>query len=84
MKNLNKFAAQQLSKNQMNNVRGGAYATCPSGQHVYHCVLQLDGLGVGSTGVICGTSVADAESQANALLAEVVEITDEDRYVCHR
>ncbi|MBR5491544.1 MAG: hypothetical protein IKV77_00265 [Alistipes sp.] len=84
MKNLNKFAAQQLSKNQMNDVRGGAYASCPNGQQAFYCVLTLDGLGADTTGIVCGTSVADAERQANALLAEVMEITDDDRYVCHR
>lgn len=37
MKNLNKFAAMQLSKNQMNNVKGGDGSVDDCGR-LYHCV----------------------------------------------
>ena len=52
MKSLNKFAAQQLSKNQMNNVKGGAdnypdrcgqlhICTWSDGSFIYICEKQM-------------------------------------------
>ncbi len=83
MKNLNKFAAQQLSKNQMNNVNGGTSSSCPTGQQIYSCILMLGGVGVGTTAVICGTSKEDAEMQANTTLMDIIINDKEDGYVCN-
>lgn len=80
MKSMKNFAAQQLTKKQMDDVKGGT--SCPEGQHAYNCVLTLGYLGHGTTGIVCGTSKEDAERQANAILAEVMDVTEEDRYVC--
>lgn len=80
MKTMKDFAAQQLSKNQMSEVKGGT--SCPEGQHAYNCVLTLGYLGQDTTGIVCGTSKEDAERQANAILAKVMDVTEEDRYVC--
>lgn len=55
MKNLNKFAAQQLSKNQMNNVKGGDnnypdncgelyICTWSDGSFIYICEKQMSDL----------------------------------------
>lgn len=81
MTNLQKFAAQQLSKKEMNKITGGD-SPCPQGEQAYNCVLTIGYVGHGTAGIVCGTSRKDAEAKANALLAKVMEVTDEDRYVC--
>ena len=68
----------------MNNVKGGAKATqCPNGQLAYTCVLMLNGVGVGSTSIICGISKEDAERQANETLMDIIINDKEDGYVCN-
>ncbi len=52
MTNLNNFAAQQLTKKQMNNVRGGASSPCAWWEMEYHCTFYLrDGGSV--SGKVC-------------------------------
>lgn len=50
MTNLNKFAAQQLTKKQMNRIFGGE--KCADGSEKFICGIDMGG-GFGGGGVVC-------------------------------
>ena len=70
MKTMKDFAAQQLSKKQMNQVRGGANSSnlCNPGERLYTCTMYINGEKTSSTGSVCGYSAANAENRALASL----------------
>ena len=67
MKSMKDFAAQQLSKKQMNKVNGGA--SCSGGKWAYSCSLYRNGRNMGSSGYVCGYTAWDAMNAANRELA---------------
>ena len=67
MKTMKDFAAQQHSKRQMNEVKGGA-SGCMSGQKRYGCVTTINDLGVGEVAYVCAGSKEQAEQMAIQLL----------------
>ena len=77
MTNLNKFAAQQLTKKQMNNIKGGS-ASCAPGLHAYNCVLAIDGIGHGEVGHVCAEDVNKAKEMADDALRSAGLVVSED------
>lgn len=83
MTNLQKFAAQQLSKSQMNSIKGGS-ASCPPGLHAYNCVLTIGGVGQSEVGHVCAENLAQAHQLADAELERAgLEVSMEFRNVCN-
>lgn len=81
MKNFQQFAAQRLTKRQMNDIRGGAepHAECLLGEQLYTCTLYIDGVATKSTGVVCAYSDKNAENRA---LASIIGSRDGYSFKC--
>ena len=67
MKNLNKFAAQQLSKNQMNNVKGGDGAFDDCGK-LFYCTWE------GGSNYVCEKNRHELDILSRYLEVTCVEV----------
>ena len=72
MKSMKNFAAQQLTKKQMNEVKGGSL--CPSGQNEYVCTATYSS-GAKTSGRLCAASQAEARTEAFFILGEYASMT---------
>lgn len=79
MKTMQNFAAQQLSKKQMNKVKGGSI--CSGGRWAYSCTLHINGRNTGSSGSACGYTAWDAKNAADRQLA-YAGLGDGYAYIC--
>lgn len=71
MTNLQKFAAQQLSKSQMNEVRGG---------ETFYCIISINGAPP-IKGPAAGASLEDVQNQLLALYTPMLEENEDRLYV---